>query len=69
MLKNILNIKNITEIDRKNQKLITGQGYGLDLPIGIACRKGHQICCGSGPGKCGLAGGMYDGGQCFCFRS
>ncbi|SHI93062.1 hypothetical protein SAMN04488508_104107 [Aquimarina spongiae] len=69
MLKNILHLENVEKIDRDQQKHITGQGFALHLPIGIACRKGDQICCGSGRGKCGLAGGIYNGGQCFCFNS
>lgn len=69
MLKNILNVENVEKIDRDQQKHVTGRGFVLHLPIGIACRKGDQICCGSGRGKCGLAGGIYNGGQCFCFNS
>lgn len=69
MITHILNIKNVQKIEKQNQKHITGGSFALDLPIGIACKKGDQICCGSGRGKCGLAGGVYDGGKCFCFRS
>ncbi len=69
MLKNILKLENTKVLKKEEQKSITGKGFALDLPIGIACRRGHQICCGSGPGRCGLTGGEWMGGRCFCFPS
>ncbi|MDY8134833.1 hypothetical protein [Aquimarina sp. 2201CG5-10] len=67
MLKNILKLKDVQEIEKNQQKFVLGGGKAKDG----WCQYGVPACCGSpAEGKCGTglyAGGYLDSqGQCAC---
>ncbi|TPN83491.1 hypothetical protein [Aquimarina algicola] len=67
MLKSILNLDNVSKLQKSQQKIIVGGELtgSNDCALG-----GDFVCCGNQPWQCGtgpLGGGDYINGTCFCF--
>ncbi|MFD2561670.1 hypothetical protein [Aquimarina rubra] len=61
MLKNILELNGVKELNSKQRKTIKGGGLG----VGEACNNnGDAICCGTASWQCGTTqseGGIFEG--------
>ncbi len=68
MLKNILSLDNAKQIEKKDQKSITGGGFPVPTP---SCYPSSDPeCCGTAQWQCGVgphSGGRYRNGVCYCF--
>ncbi|MDY8136813.1 hypothetical protein [Aquimarina sp. 2201CG5-10] len=65
MLKDILNLKNVQALNKKEQQTISG-----GIASKARCYGGDRICCGTANWQCGVgpfSGGIYNGHTCDCF--